>query len=826
MAPQHPAGLFASLSLAARATPEGLRIALSSAGAGLAAGCLHTLAGADHLAALTPLTIGRSHLRASLLGALWGFGHSTGQLMLGLAMVLLKDRFTALVPALTRWGGTAVGLTLLAIGMLGIYESYFEDPHAVDEEEASISAAAAAEAAAEHQAGAGPQQQQQQRQGQQYVVQSDGSLTAVAGGGGGRREKRGFGLATFASGIAFGLQPDALFVIVPALTLPTKLAAAIYIGMFVLGTVAAMGAYTGLIGATSAALKRNNSGLTKKLSGAASFVALAVGATVLLGGWGFAAAQLFNQGVSYTYDDVIFLPGHINFAVNEVDLSGNVTRNIRLRTPLVSSPMDTVTEAAMAVAMASVGGMGIIHYNNSLEEQLHQVKTAKNHTPGFVVHPRCMAPTSTVGELHDLRERKGFRRATALRSAACTRAQGHPAAFVLNKTTARRWLGCLSAPLLCCPPPCRSSVMVTDTGRVGGKLLGMATTRDWDFVADLHTPLSEIMTTDLEVAQFDEITEQKAAELLRANKRGKLPIVNKAGELVALATRSMFREDTRLPKGGPHSGTWRTYGRLLVGAAVGTRESDKERIKALRDVGHVDVVVLDSSQGDSSFQAQMVAHIKREHPGLDVICGNVVATWQAQRLIEAGADGLRVGMGSGSICTTQASQAGPCVTPALCSADAGQCAMPQEVCAVGRGQATAVYQTSRLANSLGVPVIADGGIQNSGHIVKALALGASVVMCGSMLAGTVEAPGDYITLNGVRVKRYRGMGSLEAMTKGSEVRYHSDTQSLKIAQGVSGTVRDKGSVRRNVPYLMQAVRQGFQAEGGVHDLESFTKTLW
>lgn len=497
---------------------------------------------------------------------------------------------------------------------------------------------------------------------------------------------------------------------------------------------------------------------------------------------GFAAAQLFNQGVSYTYDDVIFLPGHINFAANEVDLSGNVTRNIRLRTPLVSSPMDTVTEAAMAVAMASVGGMGIIHYNNSLEEQLHQVKTAKNHTPGFVVHPRCMAPTSTVGELHDLRERKGF-----------------------------------------------SSVMVTDTGRVGGKLLGMATTRDWDFVTDLHTPLSEIMTTDLEVAQFDEITEQKAAELLRANKRGKLPIVNKAGELVALATRSMFREDTRLPKGGPHSVA--PDGRLLVGAAVGTRESDKERIKALRDVGHVDVVVLDSSQGDSSFQAQMVAHIKREHPGLDVICGNVVATWQAQRLIEAGADGLRVGMGSGSICTTQ------------------------EVCAVGRGQATAVYQTSRLANSLGVPVIADGGIQNSGHIVKALALGASVVMCGSMLAGTVEAPGDYITLNGVRVKRYRGMGSLEAMTKGSEVRYHSDTQSLKIAQGVSGTVRDKGSVRRNVPYLMQAVRQGFQdlgavsqaqawrrlytgeqrleartgaaqAEGGVHDLESFTKTLW
>ncbi|KAL4439899.1 hypothetical protein ABPG75_002900 [Micractinium tetrahymenae] len=497
---------------------------------------------------------------------------------------------------------------------------------------------------------------------------------------------------------------------------------------------------------------------------------------------GYSAPKLFGQGVSYTYDDVIFLPGHIHFGAHEVDLSSNITRNIRLRTPLVSSPMDTVTEAGMAVAMASCGGMGFIHYNNSLEEQLHQVKTAKNHTPGFVVHPLCMLPTSTVAELYDIKERKGF-----------------------------------------------TSVCVTDTGKVGGKLLGMVTTRDWDFVADLHTPLSEVMTTDLETAQYDTITAEKAMQLLKSSKRGKLPIVNSNGELVALATRSLFKDHSNMPLGGPASVG--PDGRLLVGAAVGTREADKERVAALRDIGNVDVVVLDSSQGDSTFQVQMVQHIKREHPGLDVICGNVVTTWQARRLIEAGADGLRVGMGSGSICTTQ------------------------EVCAVGRGQATAVYHTARLANSLGVPIIADGGVQNSGHIVKALALGASAVMCGSMFAGTTEAPGDYITVNGARVKKYRGMGSLEAMTKGSEVRYHSDTQSLKIAQGVSGTVRDKGSVRRNVPYLIQAVKQGFQdlgatsiheawrrldsgeqrlecrtgaaqAEGGVHDMHTFDKRSW
>ncbi|EFN52824.1 hypothetical protein CHLNCDRAFT_138255 [Chlorella variabilis] len=510
---------------------------------------------------------------------------------------------------------------------------------------------------------------------------------------------------------------------------------------------------------------------------------------------GFSAPKLFGQGVSYTYDDVIFLPGHISFGAHQVDLSTFVTRNIKLRTPLVSSPMDTVTEAGMAVAMAAVGGMGIIHYNNSLEEQLHQgtggvglqeqlrhvyapagplawyglvgarpaggsveVKTAKNHTPGFVVHPVCMAPTSTVAELYDLKERKGF-----------------------------------------------TSVCVTDTGKVGGKLLGIVTTRDWDFVADLHTPLGEVMTKDVEAAEYDTITAEKAMQLLKASKRGKLPIVNSSGELLALATRALFREDARLPLGGPASVA--PDGRLLVGAAVGTRQADRERVAALRDVGHVDVVVLDSSQGDSTFQVEMVQHIKREHPGLDVICGNVVTSWQARRLIEAGADGLRVGMGSGSICTTQ------------------------EVCAVGRGQATAVYHTARLANSLGVPITADGGVQNSGHVVKALALGASAVMCGSMFAGTAEAPGDYMYVGGARV------------------RYHSDTQSLKIAQGVSGTVHDKGSVRRNVPYLVQAdlgakslaeawqrldrgeqrleCRTGAaQAEGGIHDMHSFEKKSW
>lgn len=237
--------LFASLALAIPAvSAEAMATAFRSAWAGLAAGCLHTLAGADHLAALTPLTIGQSHLRASMLGALWGFGHSTGQLLLGLLMVILKDRFQQLVPALSKWGGTTVGLTLLAIGALGVYESFFEGEHH------------------HHDHGA---------------PRDDNGST---------KEKKGFGLATFATGIIYGLQPDALFVIIPALALPTKLAAIAYILMFVLGTVTAMGAYAGVIGATSQAIKKTNTRLTANLSGAASFMAIVIGFGVLLSGWG------------------------------------------------------------------------------------------------------------------------------------------------------------------------------------------------------------------------------------------------------------------------------------------------------------------------------------------------------------------------------------------------------------------------------------------------------------------------------------------------------------------------------------------------------------
>ena len=284
------------------------------------------------------------------------------------------------------------------------------------------------------------------------------------------------------------------------------------------------------------------------------------------------------------------------------------------------------------------------------------------------------------------------------------------------------------------------------------------------------------------VASFT-LTLDEAQTLMKKHKKGKLPIVNENFELISLISRSDLKKQKNFPLFSKTQGD-----ALLVGAAVGTRDSDRSRLEAISQAG-ADIVCIDSSQGDSDFQLDMLNHIKRTQPHLDVVCGNVVTVRQARRLIEAGADCLKVGMGAGSICTTQ------------------------EVCAVGRAQATAVYHVAKFARQFGIPIIADGGISNSGHVIKALMLGGSVVMMGSLLAGTEEAPGDFFFQDGIRVKRYRGMGSLEAMQKGSKNRYFGDNANIMVAQGVSGTVIDRGSIKTLIPYILQSVRHGFQDAG-------------
>jgi len=443
--------------------------------------------------------------------------------------------------------------------------------------------------------------------------------------------------------------------------------------------------------------------------------------------------------IGLTYDDVILQPRHSAIHPRQTDLGSRLSRNIRLNIPILSSAMDTVTEAEMAIAMAREGGIGIIHKNLPPQMQAEQVDQVKRSESGMISRPITLPPKALVAEAMELMRR--FR---------------------------------------------ISGVPITE----GGKLVGILTNRDLRFNESPNIPVSQLMTSENLVTVREGTTLDEAKAMLHQHRIEKLPVVDEDGTLRGLIT----VKDIQKKIDYPHANSDEN-GRLRVGAAVGVGEDLKDRVHLLADA-HVDVIVIDTAHGHSQNVIDAVRRAKDLHSDLEVIAGNIATAQAARDLIEAGADGVKVGMGPGTICTTRV------------------------ISGVGVPQITAILDVAEVTREAGATLIADGGIKYSGDITKALAAGADAVMIGSLFAGTDESPGETILYEGRSYKVYRGMGSLDAMKAGSGDRYGQGglEESKMVPEGIVSRVPFKGPVKNTVFQLCGGLQSGM-GYLGAPDLE-------
>lgn len=442
----------------------------------------------------------------------------------------------------------------------------------------------------------------------------------------------------------------------------------------------------------------------------------------------FIADKIVMDGL--TYDDVLLIPAYSEVLPRTVELSTKFSRNIELKVPFVTAAMDTVTEAKMAIAIAREGGIGVIHKNMSIEEQARQVAIVKRAENGMIYDPITIKQGSTVKDALDI--------------------------------MAEYHIG---------------GIPVVDDEN---HLVGIVTNRDLRFEKELDKPIDEVMSKNLVTTQVR--TDMEAAEqILQANKIEKLPVVTADNKLVGLITYKDITKAKDKPMACKDE-----KGRLRVAAGVGVTNDTLIRMKALVEAG-ADAIVIDTAHGHSKFVIDKLKEAKAAFPNVDIVVGNVATGEAAKALVEAGADGVKVGIGPGSICTTRV------------------------VAGVGVPQLSAVYDVASALAGTGVPLIADGGLRYSGDVVKALAAGGYCVMIGSLVAGTEESPGDTIIFNGRKFKSYRGMGSLEAMENGSKDRYfQSGTVEVKklVPEGIAARVPYKGTLQEVIYQLVGGLRSG------------------